>query len=179
MANASAIIQTCRAEFRKTRATAERALAQLSDDQLHIRINPHQNSVAVIVQHLAGNMLSRWTDFPQSDGEKPQRDREGEFVERGLPRAELMALWNRGWAALFAALEPLRDEVLETTVTIRGEPHTVFHAINRQTAHYNLHLGQILLIGKHLQGETWKYLSIPPGGSAEFNRRMATEWPRA
>lgn len=170
MSPASPILAACCDEFRKTRQTAERCFAQLSDEELHVRINPQQNSIAVIIQHLAGNMLSRWTDFLTSDGEKPGRDREGEFVERELPRAELMRLWEAGWAALFAALEGLTDADLQRTVTIRTEPHTVFHAINRQTAHYNLHLGQIQVIAKHLRGAEWQYLTIPPGKTAEFNR---------
>lgn len=170
MPNSSPIVETCIAEFRKTKQSAEKVFAQLRDDDFHVRINPHQNSIAVIIQHLAGNMLSRWTDFLTSDGEKPSRDREDEFVEHKRSRTELMELWDRSWAALFNALESLSDADLFRVVTIRTEPHTVFHAINRQTAHYNLHLGQILLIGKHLRGSDWKYLSIPPGGTAAFNR---------
>lgn len=171
MAATSPIIATCTAEFCKTKLTAEQVFAQLADEQFHIRINAQQNSIAVIIQHLAGNMLSRWTNFLTTDGEKPGRDRDDEFVEHRYSRAKLMDLWNSGWAALFSALESLTDADLQRGVTIRNEPHTVFHAINRQTAHYNLHLGQILLIGKHLCGECWNYLSIPPGGSAAFNRQ--------
>lgn len=148
----SPILAAFRDEFRKTKQAAERCFAQLTDEQLHVRLNSQQNSIAVIIQHMAGNMLSRWTDFLASDGEKARRDREGEFVERGLPRAMLMRLWESGWAALFAALEGLTDADLQRTVTIRTEPHTVFGAINRQTAHYNLHLGQIQVIAKHLCG---------------------------
>ncbi|MGE0480387.1 MAG: DUF1572 family protein [Phycisphaerae bacterium] len=165
------VLDACVAEFRTTRAQCEKCFAQLSDDELHVRINPHQNSIAVIIQHVAGNMLSRWTDFLTTDGEKPDRDRESEFEERRLPRAALMALWERGWAALFGALAALRDEDLQRTVHIRTEPYTVFGAISRQIAHYNLHLGQIQVIGKHLRGAQWQYLSIPPGGTAAFNRR--------
>ncbi len=172
MPRPSPILAACIDEFRKTKLTAERCFAQLADEELHVRINPHQNSIAVIIQHMAGNMLSRWTDFLTSDGEKPGRDRESEFVEGRLPRVELMQRWERGWAALFAALEPLADADLARIVHIRNEPHTVFQAINRQTAHYNLHLGQIQLIAKHLRGEAWQYLSIPPGGSKEYNARM-------
>jgi hypothetical protein len=151
---------------------AEKCFAQLGDSDFHIRINPHQNSIAVIMQHMAGNMLSRWTAFLTSDGEKPDREREREFEERGLPRAQLVERWESGWAALFNALESLSDADLWRIVHIRNEPHTVFHAINRQTAHYNLHVGQIQLIAKHIRGDAWKYLSIPPGGSKEFNALM-------
>lgn len=167
----SPVIATCIEEFRATKAQCEKCFAQLNDGELHVRINPHQNSVAVIIQHLAGNLLSRWTDFLTADGEKPDRQRESEFDERRRPRAQLMSLWERGWAALFAALAGLSDADLQRIVTIRTEPYTVFGAISRQIAHYNLHLGQIQVIGKHLRGDAWNYLSIPPGGTAEFNRR--------
>lgn len=165
----SPIVDACAAEFRKIKSQCEAAMAQLGDDQLHVRINPHQNSIAVIVQHMAGNMLSRWTDFLHADGEKPTRDRESEFVERGLSRGELMAQWERGWAALFAALGDLRDADLMRTIHIRREPHTVIGALTRQISHYAQHLGQIVLIGKHIRGAEWRYLSIPPGQSAAFN----------
>ena len=159
-------------ELRKTKRTAERAFGQLEDEDFFFRLNPRQNSIYVIVKHLSGNMLSRWTDFLTSDGEKPGRDRESEFVEELVPRERIMELWEKGWAAVFAALEPLGDADLTRTVTIRGEPHTVAMAAVRQVAHYAYHVGQILLIAKHLRGERWKYLTIPPGGSAEFNRKM-------
>ncbi len=164
------IVSACMNEFRKMKLMAEGAMAQLSEAQLHERINPHQNCVVVIVQHLEGNMLSRWTDFLTTDGEKAGRDREAEFAPRRWSRAEMMAAWNRGWDALFAALSELTDNDLGRIVYIRNEAHTVFEAINRQTAHYALHLGQILLIGKHMRGAGWKYLTIPPGGSAAFNK---------
>lgn len=170
--HSSPILATCIEEFRKTKQMAEKCFAQLADADFHVRINPHQNSIAVIIQHLAGNMHSRWTDFLTSDGEKPGRDRESEFEERKLPRAQLMERWERGWAVLFDALQDLPDADLQRVVYIRNEPHTVFCAINRQTAHYNLHIGQIQLIAKHIRGAGWQYLSIPPGGSKEFNARM-------
>ena len=155
-------------EFRKTKSACEKAMGQVHDAGLHAQLNPRQNSIAVIIQHMHGNMLSRWTDFLTTDGEKPTRDREAEFVDRQLPRADLMALWERGWACVFAALAPLTDADLSRTVTIRTEPHTVALAVARQLAHYSWHAGQIALIGKHLVGERWKYLTIPPGGSAEW-----------
>jgi Protein of unknown function (DUF1572) len=159
-------------EFRKTKSSCESAMAQLTDAELHARINPRQNSIAVIVQHLHGNMRSRWTDFLATDGEKPDRDRESEFADRDLPRPQLMALWEEGWRCVFDALAPLTDDDLGRTVKIRSEPHTVALAITRQVAHYGWHAGQIALIGKHFAGERWKYLTIPPGGSQPFNRRM-------
>ena len=166
------LLQAFESEFRKTKRQAEAAIAQVDDAGLHARLNARQNSIAVIVQHIAGNMLSRFTDFLTTDGEKPDRDRESEFVDRNLPRSELMDLWERGWACLFGAIAPLTDADLERTVTIRREPHTVFLALVRQTAHYAWHAGQIVLIAKHLKAEGWQYLTIPPGGSAEFNRKM-------
>jgi hypothetical protein len=175
MANDSPILTACIQEFEKSKQTAEAGMNQLREDQLYVRINPQQNSIAVIVQHMAGNMISRWTNFLTTDGEKPDRDRENEFADRHLTRSELMDLWNHGWTVLFNALRPLTDADLQRTITIRNEPHTVFQAINRQTAHYNLHLGQILLIAKHLVGEKWNYLTIPPGGSKEFNKRMGVK----
>lgn len=158
--------------FRKTKLQTERAIAQVDDAGLHLRLNARQNSVAVIVQHMAGNMFSRFTDFLIAHGEKPSRDREGEFVDRQLSRPELMDLWERGWTCLFDALAPLSDADLARTVMIRREPHTIFLALVRQTAHYAWHAGQIALIAKHFKGEGWQYLTIPPGGSAEFNRTM-------
>jgi Protein of unknown function (DUF1572) len=166
----SPILTACRDEFSKTRRLAEGALSQLEDPHFHTRINPHQNSIAQIIQHLHGNMLSRWTDFLTTDGEKPTRDREGEFALRPLSRGEVMSLWQDGWQCLELALAPLTDADLTGTVFIRKEPHTVFQAINRQTAHYSQHIGQILLIAKHLLGDRWVYLTIPPGGTAAFNR---------
>lgn len=165
-------LAVCIAEFRKTRSIADRCIEQLSDTELHTRINPFQNSVAVIMQHLAGNMLSRWSDFLTTDGEKPGREREQEFEEHRRSRAALLERWQKGWTALLTALEALTEADLRREVRIRKEPHSVAQAIIRQLAHYNVHLGQIQVIGKHLRGAEWEYISIPPGGSAEFNARM-------
>ena len=152
-------------------------MAQLADEQLFVKLNPRQNSIAAIVRHLAGNMRSRFTDFLTSDGEKPWRDREREFDEAAIPRAELMDLWERGWRCVFDAVEPLTDADLSRAVTIRTEPHTVFQAINRQTAHYAYHVGQILLIAKHVKGGDWTYLTIAPGKTEQFNRNMGMGAP--
>ena len=157
-------------EFRKTKRLAEGALAQVDDADFFFRLNARQNSIYAIVKHLSGNMVSRWTDFLTTDGEKPGRQRESEFAEEIVPRATVMETWEKGWACVFAALGGLSDANLSRTVTIRGEPHTVVQAAVRQVAHYGYHVGQILLIAKHLRGERWKYLTIPPGGSAAFNR---------
>lgn len=166
------LLEPLEAEFHKTKNTCERTFVQLDDAALHAQINPLQNSIAVIIQHLAGNMESRWADFLTSDGEKPSRNREGEFAERNLGRAELMAVWERGWKCLFDSVGGLTDDDLSRVVTIRNEPHTVLQAIARQMTHHSWHAGQVALIAKHLLGGRWKYLTIPPGGSAAFNKKM-------
>jgi hypothetical protein len=140
---------------------AERAIAQVTDEQLTRTLDPESNSIALIVKHLAGNMRSRWTDFLTSDGEKPDRDRDSEFEIPPANRAELMRIWEDGWQRVFAALEPLSDADLSRTVTIRGEPHSVIQAIHRQLAHYAAHTGQIVLLAKHFQSDRWQTLSVP------------------
>lgn len=159
-------------EFQKIKKLADKAIEQLSDDQLHVRIDPEANSVAVIMRHMAGNMRSRWVDFLASDGEKPSRMRDQEFEEVAQSRAELTAEWDHGWQCVFDALTPLTDADLQRTVVIRGEPHSVYKAMSRQVAHYAGHAYQILFLAKHLLGPAWKTLSIPRGQSEEFNRRM-------
>ena len=159
-------------ELEKTKKLADKAIGQLNDEQLHIAIDPESNSVAVIMRHMAGNMRSRWIDFLTSDGEKPTRMRDQEFVETNASRADLLTEWEHGWQCVFDALRPLTDADLQRTVVIRHEPHSVYQAISRQIAHYAGHAYQILFLGKHLLGSNWKTLSIPRGQSDEFNRRM-------
>ena len=159
--------------FRLYRTLAERAMEQVTDEQLFVTLDEHANSIATIVKHMAGNMRSRWTDFLSSDGEKPDRNRDSEFVDPPATREGLLALWNDGWQRVFGALEPLTDADLGRTVTIRGEAHSVMQAINRQLAHYASHCGQIILLAKHFQGANWKSLSIPKGRSSDFNKRVA------
>jgi hypothetical protein len=151
----------------------ERAMAQIGDEQLFTAIDPEANSIAIVVKHMAGNMLSRWTDFLTTDGEKPTRHRDREFENPRATRAELLALWESGWAALFSALEPLTGADLARTVTIRGEAHSVMQAINRQVAHYSMHTGQIILLAKHFAGPRWQSLSIPRSRSADYNQKVA------
>jgi uncharacterized damage-inducible protein DinB len=153
---------------------AERAIAQVPDEQLTATLDNEMNSIAIVVKHLAGNMRSRWTDFLTSDGEKPDRNRDTEFDEAPQTRADLLAMWDEGWARVFSALEPLTEADLQRTVTIRGEPHSVMQAINRQVAHYPYHIGQIVMLAKHFQSHAWKSLSVPRRQSAEFNRRVLT-----
>ena len=158
--------------FRYYKRLAEREMAQVSDQQLQEAMGSEMNSIAVIVKHMAGNMRSRWTDFLTTDGEKPSRDRDSEFVEPPPTRDSLMALWDEGWDCLFAALEPLSDEDLSRRITIRGEAHSVMQAVNRQVAHYAHHCGQIVLLANYFKGHKWETLSIPRQGSAEFNQRV-------
>jgi len=160
--------------FRQCKTQGEGAMAQLSDEQLQLAIDPESNSIAIMVKHLAGNMRSRWTDFLSTDGEKPDRSRDSEFEAPPATRAALMELWEAGWRCVFAALEPLKDSDLGRTVYIRNEPHSVMQAINRQVAHYSLHIGQIIFLAKHLQSSRWVSLSIPRGKSGDFNTRVAS-----
>jgi hypothetical protein len=147
--------------FRQYKLLAERAMAQVSDEQLFALLDAEANSIALIVKHMSGNMRSRWTDFLTTDGEKPDRNRDGEFEEPPATRDDLMTVWENGWKCVFAAVEPLSDADLGRTVAIRGEPHSVMQAINRQIAHYAQHVGQIILLAKHYAGEEWKTVSMP------------------
>lgn len=166
-------IEDSLAIFHQYKALAEKAFAQLTDTQLVEQVDAESNSISQIVKHVAGNMRSRWTDFLTTDGEKPDRNRDTEFVAAPETRAAMLELWEAGWSILFAALEPLSDADLGRTVTIRGEPHSVMQAINRQVAHYSLHIGQIIFIAKHLRSSEWQTLSVPKNHSAEFNRKVA------
>jgi hypothetical protein len=159
--------------FRYYKKLAERAMAQVSDEQLFAELDEGGNSIAIIIKHMTGNMRSRWVDFLTTDGEKPDRNRDGEFVDRPATREELMRLWEDGWGHIFSALEPLSDSDLGRTVTIRGEAHSVMQAINRQVAHYSMHIGQIVMLAKHFAHDQWQSLSIPRNRSAEFNRKVA------
>ena len=166
-------IEDSLAVFRQYKTLAERAMEQLTDQQLFHSIDPESNSVAIIVKHMAGNMRSRWTDFLTSDGEKPNRDRDSEFVEPPSDRKSLMEAWENGWQCVFRALEPLTDADLGRPVMIRGEAHSVMQAINRQVAHYSNHVGQIVFLSKHLAHAHWQTLSVPRNRSAEYNRKVA------
>ena len=153
----------------------ERAMEQVSDQQLFEVLDEEMNSIAIIVKHMCGNMRSRWTDFLTSDGEKPDRNRDTEFVDPPDTRDGVMKLWEQGWGCVFAALKPLCDTDLERRVTIRGEDHSVMQAVNRQLAHYAYHCGQMVFLAKHFQQGDWKSLSVPRNKSAEFNRRVLSK----
>lgn len=158
--------------FRYYKNLVERALTQVTDDQLTATLDGEMNSIATIVKHMAGNMRSRWTDFLTSDGEKPDRNRDTEFEQPPATRADLLSTWEEGWALVFAALEPLTEADLARTITIRSESHSVMQAINRQLAHYAYHCGQIVLLAKHFAHSDWKSLSVPRNKSSDFNAKV-------
>ncbi len=165
-----------RRQFRGHKRLAEGAISQLRDKELFVALDAESNSIAVIIKHLAGNMRSRFTDFLTTDGEKPDRHRDQEFeMNAGATPAEVMRWWEEGWARVFSAIETLKPEDLMRTVTIRGEPHSVLQALNRQVAHYAYHVGQIVFLAKHFRSTEWKSLSIPRGKSEEFNAQMAAK----
>ena len=159
--------------FRYYKKLAERAMAQVSDEQLLTALDAETNSIAIVVKHMTGNMRSRWIDLLTSDGEKSTRNRDSEFVDPAPTRAILLAEWEDGWSCVFTALATLTDDDLIRTVTIRGEAHSVMQAINRQTAHYCHHIGQIVLLARHFAGDDWQSLSVPRNQSSDFNRRIA------
>jgi len=164
--------EDARAIFRQYKKLADAAIAQVSDTDLYCTLDPEANSIAIVMKHMAGNMLSRWTDFLTTDSEKTTRNRDSEFEDPPATRAELLAMWERGWSCLLAALDALTEADLARTITIRGEAHSVMQAINRQVAHYSYHCGQIILLAKHFQSSNWKCLSVPRKQSAEFNRKV-------
>jgi hypothetical protein len=162
-------LNSVKKEFERYKSLGEKTFLQLKDEDLFWQYNDESNSIAIIVQHIAGNILSRWTDFLTSDGEKPWRDRDIEFNNDIKSREELLAKWNEGWDCLFNALNSIKEGDWQKKVYIRNEPHTVTEAINRQLAHYPYHIGQIVFIGKMIAGERWDSLSIPKGKSEAFN----------
>jgi hypothetical protein len=162
-------LDSARQQFRYYKTLGDRTLTQLTDDQLFWQYNPESNSVAIIVKHLWGNMLSRWTDFLTSDGEKEWRQREAEFDADIADRQELEEKWEAGWQCLFAALDSVNEDNLDTIIYIRNMGHTVVEAINRQLAHYAYHVGQMVYLGRMLKGAAWQSLSIPKGGTAAYN----------
>ncbi len=159
--------------FQGYKKLAERALEQISQEEFFQTIDAEANSIGLVVKHIAGNLISRWTDFLTTDGEKPDRNRDTEFENIGDTRESLMEYWEGGWTTLFDAVKPLRPEDLARTVTIRGEEHTVVEAINRQLTHYAYHIGQIVLLAKHFRSSDWKTLSVPKNRSAEFNKFLS------
>lgn len=162
-------LQSTIKQFKYYKLLGDKTMAQLSDDQLFWKYNDESNSIAMIVKHIVGNMLSRWTDFRTADGEKEWRNRESEFANDIKDRKSLEAYWNKGFNRLLDALHSITDSELEEIIYIRNQGHTILEAINRQLAHYPYHVGQIVFIGKMLIGEEWISLSIPKGESTLFN----------
>ncbi|MBB6499281.1 DUF1572 domain-containing protein [Pedobacter cryoconitis] len=156
-------------QFEYYKMLGEKTFSQLDDDALFYQFNEESNSIAAIVKHISGNMLSRWTDFLTTDGEKAGRDREAEFDNDLKDRAEMMTRWDEGWACLFQALETVNEDNFGQTIYIRNQGHSITEAINRQLAHYPYHIGQIVYIGKMLKAKEWSSLSIPRGDSGKFN----------
>jgi hypothetical protein len=173
------LISAVESEFGRYKALAEGAMRQVRDDELHRASGSADNAIAVIAQHIAGNLRSRFTDFLTSDGEKPWRDRDAEFVDRQAPRAELMAAWEAGWRTVFDALADLADADAGTQVIVRGQPWRVDEALLRALAHASYHVGQIVHIAKTLRGDAWQTLSIPRGGSAAYNAGPVHDRPGA
>jgi Protein of unknown function (DUF1572) len=165
-------LESVKNQFTQLKTMAEKAIAQVPENMLNWQYNPETNSIAIIVKHLAGNMLSRFTDFLTSDGEKKWRNRDGEFEPETVDPEKIHELWNKGWDCLFQALRALSPGDLMKTVLIRNEEHTVMDAINRQLTHYAGHIGQIIFISKMIADSNWKSLTIPKKGSLEFNRKM-------
>lgn len=173
------LVASVEAEFRRYRALADAAMDQVADSRLSAA-GPHGgSSIAVIAWHVGGNLTSRFTDFLDTDGEKSWRDRDDEFAARTPTRAELAAQWNRGWSALFDTLTTLADDDLSRSVTIRRQPLRVHEALHRALAHISYHVGQIVYVAKAQCGDAWTYLSIPPGGSAAYNRGPTFDRPDA
>jgi hypothetical protein len=158
-------------QFTYYRLLGEKTFTQLTDEQLFWQYNAESNSVAIIVKHLHGNMKARWTDFLTTDGEKPWRNRDGEFEGTISTRAELLNRWDEGWNCLFQALSEINKENFDTPVFIRNQEHSILQAVNRQIGHYAYHIGQIVFLGKMLQADNWTSLSIPKGKSADFNAK--------
>jgi uncharacterized damage-inducible protein DinB len=159
--------------FRYYKKLGENGIAQCPDAGLVAELDAESNSIATIVKHLSGNMISRWTDFLTTDGEKPARNRDGEFEKPPKTRSEILDLWDAGWKCFLTALENLSEADMTKTVTIRGEEHSVMQAINRQVAHYSYHMGQIIFLARHYAGPNWKSLTIPKKQSQEFNADVA------
>jgi hypothetical protein len=177
MSIAKDFLNTAIRRLKYYRELGEKALDQLSEEQFHYSPNSTVNSIAIIIQHLSGNMVSRWTNFLTEDGEKKWRQRDGEFEVHPHSRAALMVLWHQGWDRLFTTLEELKKDDLKKMVHIREEKLTVIDAINRQLAHYPYHIGQIITMGKIVRGEDWQNLSIPKKGSENYNAGKSPKDP--
>lgn len=165
-------IKNIQFEFNRYKVMGDKTFAQLSDEDILWKYSETDNSIAIIVKHMAGNMLSRWTNFLTEDGEKPWRNREVEFEKPYTSKAEMITAWERGWKCLFDALGNIDHSNFDSKIKIRNEEHSIIEAINRQLAHYCSHVGQIVFMGKMIKGTNWISLSIPKGDSEKFNKKM-------
>ncbi len=172
------IVGSIEGEYRRYKALGERAIEQLADEELSQAGGAGGNSIATLVWHISGNLASRFADFLQSDGEKPWRDRDAEFLQRTVSRTELRDKWEAGWTVLFGSLADLDDGGLHGVVTIRGVPLSVHEALHRSLAHTSYHVGQIVFLAKAIRAGEWRHLTIPPGGSAAYNVNPFAEKPR-
>lgn len=170
-------LNSVQSEFHRYKSLGEKTFDQLTDEEIHWKHTATHNSIAIIVKHIVGNMLSRWTNFLTEDGEKTWRNRDTEFDGPYASKAEMLVAWEKGWNCLFAALESIDNYTFDSKVKIRNEDHTVIEAINRQLAHYPSHIGQILFLGKMIKGQDWNSLSIPKGESEAFNKNMFGQAP--
>ena len=168
-------LQTAIRRLRYYKLLGEKTFEQLTDADFHYAPNEASNSIAVIIQHVSGNMLSRWTNFLNEDGEKQWRQRDDEFEIHSFNKEQLLRLWEEGWRLVLNTIESLTEDDLSKTIFIRSKPHSVVEAINRQIAHYSSHVGQIIMLGKIIKGKTWQTLSIPKGQSANFNAKMTNK----
>ncbi|RNC85788.1 MAG: DUF1572 domain-containing protein [Balneola sp.] len=171
-------LESVRKQFEYYKLLGERTFDQLEDEDLFWEYNPESNSIAIIVKHLWGNMLSRWTDFLTTDGEKEWRNRDTEFEADITTRGEMMEKWDEGWTCLFAAINSVHEEHFDQLVYIRNMGHTIPEAINRQLAHYSYHIGQIVYIGRMKKGDAWRSLSVPKGGTAAYNAEKFSKGKR-
>ena len=172
MSIAKIYLDSIKKRFLTYKILGDKTLERLDEQQLNWQPDEHSNSIRCIVSHISGNMLSRWTDFLSSDGEKPWRNRDTEFADGHASKAEIIAMWEKGWNCMMQTFDSLQEADLEKTITIRSEPLIAMDAINRQLAHIPYHVGQILYIGKMLLKDQWESLSIPKGGSDAFNKGM-------
>ena len=168
----SSYLDSIKNRFCTYKAMGEKTIDQLSDQEIHWQYNEESNSISIMVKHIVGNMLSRWTNFLTEDGEKSWRHRDQEFEDTYTSKEDMMMHWEKGWQCLFDAINPLTENDLEKKVLIRDEEHTITDAINRQLAHYSYHIGQIVYLARMLKGSDWETLSIPKGKSEEFNAKM-------
>lgn len=162
-------------QFEYYKSLGDKTFKQLTDEEIHWQNNTESNSIAIIVKHVVGNMLSRWTNFLTEDGEKTWRKRDQEFVDTYKNKKEMLEAWNKGWDCLFNAIKPLEENQLEQVIYIRNQGHTITEAINRQLAHYAYHIGQIVFLGKMITNNNWKSLSIPKGKSISYNQEKFTK----